>query len=111
MTATQAIAIILSTVGGIAMLLAMTKPDFDRLFTDWRLRTGTGVLGLMILLAGIGGAFYFQEKPKTLVESGREVLDKGSDAARDGVRRVKEALPRPSSWWPWSEKPAEREKK
>jgi hypothetical protein len=108
MTEAQVLAIILSTVGGIAMMLAMTNPNFDRWFADWRLRTGTGVLGFLILIAGIVGAFYFAEKPKTLVVTGRDAVGRGADAARDGMRRMKEALPQTRGWWPWGDKSTEK---
>jgi len=109
MTAAQVIAIVCSAIGGIAMLIAMVKPNFERFLSDWRLRTGTGIVGFLILLAGIGGAFHFAHKPKTLVESGREALDKGAHMARDGARRVQESLPQAPRWWPWGEKPTEKQ--
>lgn len=100
----QVLAIIIATLGVTGAFLALTAPNLERLFADWRIRLGGAMLGMICLIGGIWGVPYYAHAPKTVIDSGREVIGKGTGAARDGMKRLHDALPKAPSWWPWAQR-------
>lgn len=94
MSAGQVLAIIVATLGVVAALIALSMPNFDRLSGYWRTRLATALVGLCCLVGGIWASQYYAPKTKTLVDSSREVLDKGRGTATDLWTQARDAWDR-----------------
>ena len=92
----QVIGIIIATAGVIATLIAMTTPDFGRLLAGSYRRLMVALTGLVLLVFGIWAVPYFADRPKSFVESGREIIGKGRDTVSEKLDTF-----RWNEWWPW----------
>ena len=105
-TAGQVVGIIIATAGVIATLIAMTTPDFGRVLAGSYRRLVVALPGLVLLVFGVWAVPYFAERPKSFVESGREIIGKGRDTLSEKMDTVKSW-----QWWPWKKTDPPKEQK
>ncbi len=82
MTVGQILSIIVATMAAILVILALAPVDFTHVFRDWRLRLATAIVALCVAVSGVWAVDYYAARPKTLVETSREVAERGSEKAK-----------------------------
>ncbi len=120
----QVIAIAACTLGAVAILAAMLRPDLDRLLGGNIFGLAAGVGGFLLMMLSITAFFAFEPVPKTYADKSKEVYDSGRNVAtktlEDSRKKAEEALrtarkktddawqwtrdqmPDTRTWWPWA---------
>ncbi|MBP9669034.1 MAG: hypothetical protein KBE09_01970 [Candidatus Pacebacteria bacterium] len=122
----QVIAIAACTIGAVAILAAMLRPDLDRILGGNIFGLAAGIGGFLLMMLSIAAFFAFEPVPKTYADKSKEVYDSGRDVAsrtlEESRKKTEEALksarksaenawqwtrdqmPDTSRWWPPTQK-------
>lgn len=120
----QVVSIVTCTLGAVAVIAAMVRPNLDQLLSRNMMGVATGLSGFFVAMFSIAAFATFTPAPKTYTERSKEVYDTGRDAATrtlqegrkktedalkdmrksadDAWRWTKERMPDTPSWWPWA---------